>query len=301
MVGPDMDHLKNDCRAVYRSLIPRGQATFQEKNWLYSFYSTDGHHITALVQTELNGSQIPAVCDSAPGTGACRWDTITIAQSTDGGVTFTIPLAPHNLVAAPWRATPGGPRAGYRAPTNVLKIGTSYYALISALPFKTQKAGACLIRASDLSDTLSWRGWDGKDFSVKFADPYQESVPKPQEHVCQPVIEGPATSLVQIPKRGAFVVTIYSARGLDGPPGFYIQASRDLMHWSKPSLVMTLGDAQAADGPGKWSYDYPSLLDPASYDRNFSTVSESPYLYYVRMGGSSRALIRRQIKLQFGE
>jgi DNA-binding response OmpR family regulator/S1-C subfamily serine protease len=50
------------------------------------------------------------------------------------------------------------------------------------------------------------------------------------------------------------------------------------------------------------TYGYDSLLDPDSTDRNFSTVSDTPYLYYVRMDGNHppyvRALFRRRVRLQ---
>jgi hypothetical protein len=67
---------------------------------------------------------------------------------------------------------------------------------------------------------------------------------------------------------------------------------------------MPLSEARASDGRGHWTYEYASLLDPASFDRNFSTVSETPYLSYVRFDvnrPSSVTLLRRRIKLQFGE
>jgi hypothetical protein len=51
-------------------------------------------------------------------------------------------------------------------------------------------------------------------------------------------------------------------------------------------LLVKFSDLRASDGPGKWTYDYVSLLDPASTDRNFATVSDTPYLYYVRSDGN---------------
>ena len=47
-----------------------------------------------------------------------------------------------------------------------------------------------------------------------------------------------------------------------------------------------------------------SLLDPASADRDFATVSDTPYVYYVRSDGNhppyARVLFRRRVKLRVG-
>jgi hypothetical protein len=306
MTGRDMEHLKRDCRVVYRSPQDPEPSHFQYNSWLYSFYTTDGHHIAALMHSEFDGEKVHGLCDASNNTSNCWANTVTFAQSLDGGYNFSVPAPPKNLVAAaPYRAlgTRGG-APGYNMPSNIVKVGTFYYALINARPYKTQKPGACLIRTSDVFDARSWRAWDGSEFNAKFADPYRDTIAKPQEHVCQPVFAGTAESLVQLPRRATFIATDYSAKGLDGPPGFYIRASRDLMHWSKPSLLTKVSDLQASDGAGKWTYDYVSLIEPGSSDRNFSTVTDTPYLYYVRIDGnhpSSRALFRRQIKLEFAE
>jgi hypothetical protein len=159
------------------------------------------------------------------------------------------------------------------------------------------------VRTSDVFDPGSWRAWDGKDFTIRFADPYRERIARPEEHICPVVLAGAAENLVQHAGSGAFLVLQFATDAF-GPAGFYIQASRDLRHWSDPALVVTVGELLAAEGPGKWSYEYLSLLDPASADRNFATVSDEPYLYYVRSDGLHppyvRALCRRKIRLRFG-
>jgi hypothetical protein len=147
--------------------------------------------------------------------------------------------------------------------------------------------------------------WDGKDFTVRFADPYRENVSKSEEHVCAPVLAGAAESLTLHPETGTFVSTQYAPDDRFGESaGFYIQASHDLMHWSKPTLLVKLSDLRATDGLGKWTYDYVSLLDPTSADRNFATASDHPYVYYVRSDGNHpphvRVLFRRQVRLHFG-
>jgi hypothetical protein len=54
---------------------------------------------------------------------------------------------------------------------------------------------------------------------------------------------------------------------------------------------------------GNWSYAYFSLIDPKSSDSSFMTITDSPYLYYVRMDGNhppyQRVLFRQKIKLDW--
>jgi hypothetical protein len=58
----------------------------------------------------------------------------------------------------------------------------------------------------------------------------------------------------------------------------------------------------AGEAPGKWDYLYLSILDPAATDRDFVTITDKPYLYYVRFNQLhppfERTLLRRQIRLK---
>ncbi len=308
MVGPSLDQMKHDCRVLYSSPEDPDPSDFQDNNWLFSFYTEDGRRIAALVHSEYDGEEIPGMCATPQETNNCWWNTITFAQSLDGGYTFTVPKPPDNLVAAvPYRYVVGNHASayGYNSPTNILKIGRFYYALINDWPYKLQPGGPCVIRTSDVFDPSSWRAWDGKDFVIRFADPYRETIARPEQHVCAPVLVGAVDSLVWHPRTGIFLVTQFAPDDRFDGPGFYIQGSRDLVHWSKPSLLVKLRDLRAYEEPGKWTYAYESLLDPTSSDRNFSTVSDTPYLYYVRSDGLRppyvRTLFRRKVKLRFGE
>lgn len=308
MIGSNLNDVKHDCRVVYRSPQDSDPSDFQYKNWLFSFYSTDGLKVAALVHSEYDAIEIPGMCATPEDSTNCWWNTVTFARSTDGGYTFTVPKAPQNLVAAlPYRYVFGN-RAGaygYNGPSNILKIDGMFYALINDWPYKLQKYGPCLIRTSDAFDPGSWRAWNGADFTMRFADPYRVAIESPEDHVCTPVYAGSAESLVQEMKTGWFITTQSAPDGrFDGPPGFYIQASIDLIHWSKPSILVTFKDLQIADGPGKWIYEYESLLDPASTDWNFSTVTDTPFLYFVRSDGNhppyATVLFRLPIKLRIG-
>jgi hypothetical protein len=303
MVGISLDQVVHDCHVVYRSPRDVDPARFQYKAWLYSFFTLDGRRIAALLHSEFDADEIPGMCATPQDANNCWWNTITFAESLDGGNTFTEPSAPGNLVASlPYRYTVGNRSSayGYNMPTNILLVDGFYYALINDWPYKLQQYGPCLIRSRNVFDPTAWRGWDGTSFNVRFVDPYRQKVDKPADHVCRPVLAGTVGSLVRDERSGAFIVTQFAADDrFGGAPGFYIQGSRDLLHWSKPTLLVRLTDL--GDPPGAWGYGYESLLDPASPDRNFSTVVKTPYLYYVRFDEAHapyvRALFRRPIRL----
>ena len=68
-------------------------------------------------------------------------------------------------------------------------------------------------------------------------------------------------------------------------------------------LALTLNQMSRREPEGNWSYAYFSLIDPASEDSSFMTITDSPYLYYVRMDGDhppyQRVLFRQRIKLDW--
>ena len=277
MVGPDLNSVKQDCRVLYR---PRGDvdpAHFQDQTWLTSFFTADGRHIAALAHTEYHGLAHPGMCaHGKPPEGSwlnCWWNTIAFAQSDDSGYSFSEPKPPGNLVASlPYQydtQSSSGPN-GYFTPSNILKVHDDYYATITANPYKAQKFGACLLRTSDPFNPSSWRGWDGKAFSVRFVDPYTSGNVVPEQHVCTPVSSA-LESLVVDEATGLFLATQLTA--LDqhqlGPPGVYVSASPDLIHWSKPILLLASADMIEPEPSGKWRAVYVSLLDPVSHDRNF--------------------------------
>jgi hypothetical protein len=309
MTGPSLDKVKEDCHVIYHSPKDTDPAHFQYNNWLTSFYTDDGRHIAALVHSEYDAFDIPGECDGPTERrhSNCWWNTVTFAQSFDGGYSFAVPKPPLNLIASlPYKYEVGNRKGayGYLQPTNIVKLDGFYYAMINNWPHEAQKYGPCLIRTADVFDPSSWRAWNGNEFAVRFLDPYSDTDPKPEEHVCQPVLRGVAESLVQMERTGVFVVSEITADSRFGAPGLYVFASHDLIHWSGPVLATTISDLTAEDGPGKWSYGYSSILDPTSKDRSFSVVSDSPYIYYVRLDGIhppyARALVRRRIRVEIG-
>jgi len=91
----------------------------------------------------------------------------------------------------------------------------------------------------------------------------------------------------------------YWDNSLGGPPGMYLTTSTDMVHWTKPKLVVTVSDLLSEDPKGSWLYAYFSLIDPDAPDLNFSVIGDHPYLYYVRLDNNSqnRVLFRRRVSL----
>ena len=305
MVGPTLDTVKQDCRVMYRSPEDRDPSHFQDRNWLASFFSIDGRRVVALVHSEYD----PWHFNACPFTGGarfkCYWTSISFALSNDGGYTFQQPPPPRNLVAtAPYAFDPRNPDgpAGYRSPTNILQIGRYYYAMINAFKYRAERYGPCVMRTTNLLDPASWRGWDGQEFSVRFINPYAERAASPEQHVCKAVIPGEVDSLLIDVGSGHYVITLEAPdRRYRGEPGLYVAASADLIHWSRPTLLVSREATRAADPPGNWKYLYAAILDPLSTDRNFVTIGEQPYVYYSRWDMDhpplQRVLLRRRITL----
>jgi hypothetical protein len=306
MVGPNLNEVKHDCRVIYRSPFDPDPSHFQDASWLTSFYTQDGQHIAALVHSEYHGSDINGTCATPREPLNCWWNTITAAFSSDAGYTFAAPSAPSNLVASlPYKYTVGN-RAGaygYQSPTNMIAHDGWIFALINAWPYKDQEFGPCLLRTKEPFDPSSWRAWDGANFGVRFIDPYRHYNGGPASHICRPVLTGEVTSFAELEDRQIFIAVQYTPDARFGPKGLYLNASRDLIHWSEPELVVTTDDMLKAEGQGRWSYGYFSVLDPTSKDPNFSTLSNSPYVYFVRLdaiqGNFSRTLFRQRLALEY--
>ena len=313
MIGPSLDQVRHDCRVVYRSPFDPDPSHFLDANWLDSFYTGDGKRVAALVHTEYHGNDHPGMCgDPASPTRSddCAWTFVTYAESHDGGYSFEMPPPPANLVASlPYvydKFNKGGTE-GYQLPTNILKRGNDYYAMVNVWrEYKGQAYGPCLIRTTDVFTPTSWRAWDGHGFTIRFIDPYrpQERAKDdaPSRHVCASVMPGTIDSLVQDEKSGVIVASAFVGDDRYGQgPGLYIFGSVDLIHWSAPVLLAGTRALLDLEPPGNWSYFFFSILDPKSQDRNFSTIADSPYVYYVRLddnnGPYARVLFRRRLQL----
>jgi len=317
-LGPALESVKHNCEVAYNSHHDPNPADFDDATWLDSFYSVDGKQIIALGHMEYHGWEHPGECSLQGNyTAACWYNGDTFHVSKDGGYHFGSFKPPANyILSVPYQYVVNGGPEGYSIDTNVVKAGDWYYAMATGWGwpancfFSTDcfvYGGAAPIRASDITDPTSWRAWNGQDFSVSFADPYPGPVGNPFEHIFTPISTIAYVNAINFhPASGLFVATLIDPwNNFYGPPGFYLSTSPDLINWSQPTLVVTIADLLAKEPPGNWSYGYFSLLDPNSSDPNFSTITDHPYLYYVRSdddhGPYVRVLFRQKIKLTWSQ
>jgi hypothetical protein len=317
MVGPDLNHVQHECQIVYKSQEDPDPSHYSDRDWLGSFFTEDGKNVIALVHNEYHGWQHSGMCNRPAGMhavlgvltplrGHCWWNSIDFMKSSDGGVTFTMPKAPGNFVVGvtvPYDPNNTGGASGYGWPSNIVKYQAYYYFMTGAWRAGTQQLGSCLLRTKDPFEPNSWRAWDGSGFNAAFFDPYRAGSAAAHAVTCQPVTSDIIDSVVYDPAQNMFITTTSHQSSNPSTSGFYIAASTDLIHWSKPSLVLSFDTMASYDGPGTWGYGYSSIIDAAAADRDFVTTSNSPYLYYVRWEKSRPALGRRlyrvKIKIKF--
>lgn len=313
-LGPALTQVRHSCQVAYRSVHDPDPAHHNDSAWLDSFYTMDGKNIVALAHVEYHGWEHPGMCHSEKP-AACEFDADSLFLSSDGGYHFERGRAEPNYFGIPYRYQVDKGPAGYSVDTNIVKAGEFYYAMVTASswppgcvtePGSRQclvPSGGVPIRTSNLLDISAWRGWDGKDFAISSVDPYGAEVGDPRKHVLTPVeYMDFVTGLNVYQPADLFVATLWD--GWDnrfGPQGLYLSTSKDMIHWTRPTLVVTQAQLLAEEPPGHWSYAYFSLLDPASGDANFSTMNDQPYLYYVRMDNDhspeARILFRQRIRL----
>lgn len=306
-VGPDLDSLRHDCAPIFAGGEQDAPQAFDDRAWLSGFFTEDGQTIYALVHNEFQGHRRPALCPSKTYI-RCWRNAVTLALSQDGGRSFRQPAPPAHLVATPPYPYDGdlGRHVGYFAPTNIIRRDGDYFALFSAAAYRDQDWGACLMRTERLDDPASWRAWDGKAFAVRFANPYAGEIADPSRHVCRPVGKGrlmdPLGGLLRHAPSGAYIVVMAGIR--QGRSGIYAAASWDLIEWSKPSLVWQVPIRGPGDQCPQATYDYPSLIDPLSADRNFATAGAQAELYITAQNlhdcrvGPDRDLLRRRVRIE---
>ncbi|HLW84234.1 MAG TPA: hypothetical protein VKR60_03405 [Candidatus Sulfotelmatobacter sp.] len=313
-LGPTLDSLVHSCEPAFISSNDANPADFNDQVWLDSFYTLDGNNIAALSHTEYHGWSHPGECNTK-NIIRCEYDSDTYHLSKDGGYHFDSFRAPKNFLAGvPYKyALDWGP-AGYSVDTNIVEFGGWYYAVATDWTWPPNCSGntgphRCLvptggapIRTTNVFDPSSWRGWNGTDFSLTFVDPYLGPVSHPEDHVYTPVPYMGFVNAINVYKSANVIVaTLWDYWDNElGPPGLYLTTSTDLVHWTKPRLVVTVAELSENDPPGSWLYAYFSLIDAEAPDLNFSVIGDHPYLYYVRLDNNDalhRVLFRQKVKL----
>jgi hypothetical protein len=316
-IGSALGNVVHQCPILYSSHNNADPSKYQDKEWVYSPYTIDGHTVYALVHDEYQGwahgsAYCPYTWSSPPDDRwKCWYNGLTLATSANSGASFSEVAAPGGLIASmPERYAAGNGPTGFFGPSNIVFRGGDgyYYSLVwsSEPTFLGNAAGICAMRTRTLGSPTSWRGWDGNAFAVRFVNPYVESGQPRSLYDCKQIPQW------QIGFRPQSLTwnTYYQKYMLVGntvtdtdTPGFYFALSDDLVHWTDRRIVMQ------AELP--WTYQCgdpnpvrdPSVLDPASTSRNFETAGRNPYLYFKRFNYSNctqsldRDLIR--IPIQF--
>jgi len=287
--------------------------SYENWEWPWAIYR-DGATWHALVHNEFHDS-IAATCrpgDSSPG-NPCWYNSITHAVSTDGGRTFSKPLAPAHVVApAPHAWVPPAPgeipvgngfAEGYFNPSNIVRAGDGYYySFLMAIPTKNWVAaqGLCAFRSNALGDPGSWRAWDGSGFNLRMTSPYVTGSAATVCSFLQTTMTAGQVEYNTYLERYMYVsVGPHIVNGRD-VCGFFYALSADLIHWSKESLLVEAqlpwctADLQQPAVLEPFTVLYPSIVDHADTTVNFETAGRTPYLYYTRFndGGLDRDLVR---------
>lgn len=313
-IGPTLATVKHRCEIAYDSHHDPNPANWDDSTWVDSFFSIDGKNVVGLGHMEYHGWEHPGECfEQGNYSSECWYNGDTFHMSHDGGYHFNSFTPPANyILSLPFPYLVNSGPEGYSIDTNIIKSGDWYYAIATGWNWPVGcgdfsscfvHGGASPIRTNNITDPKSWRGWSGGDFSVQFTDPYAGPVVDPLDHVFTPVpIIDYANSISYHPASGLFVATLIDPfNQAYGPEGIYLSTSPNLVSWSQPVLVVTIDKLLTHEPPGNWTYAYASLLDDTSTDPNFSTIGDTPYLYYVRSDNNNccyvRVLYRQKIKL----
>ncbi|WP_342363071.1 hypothetical protein [Terrarubrum flagellatum] len=238
----------------------------------------------------------------------CWTNSVLVAASGDGGRSFARPKGSPVLGAYPFRQDVGqGRHRGFFNPSNIFSIGDDKYMFATTTGWSGQKFGACLFRTRTPGDVRSWRAWNGKEFAATSGDPYAGSADPTK--TCEPIAPfvTPVGAVVKHRASGAWIAVLMAAKNdlFFSEPGFWATASRDLIHWSKPTLALagkTLYDDPCNAGAGVIAY--PSILDRDATTRNFEDIGDAPDLYFatMRVDGcqvtSDRVLVRRKLAIK---
>jgi hypothetical protein len=302
MIGPNFDHLARDCKIVFQGRRDDDPSAFDDLSWLAGFWAIGvGKTIYALVHNEFHGKMRPKLCPSNDHF-KCWYNGIAMAVSHDDG--FSFQRQEKALVAAPLYpyTTDSTGRIGPSNPTNIIGLNGYYYFLFVE-DVRDSRGRVCVARSDDLADHSSWRAWDGNNFSIIIAsNPYDTTEKRSPCHSLPGLISGSVGSITRHVSSGLFVLTQIAAASKNRRAGVYFSTSSDLVHWSTPTNLLR-GPTYRVSCEINAIYRYPALIDPDSTDRNFQTIGDRPFLYFVREhaeachGSLKRDLLRLPIAI----
>ena len=306
-IGPNLDNVVRDCTVVMSPHFDPDPAMFNYAELIGATYTEDGNTIYAVVHNEFHGWANPGYCSRSYWTTDCWYNGLTIAVSTDSGLSYQHPVAPPlHVVAAsslPYE-NDTGPH-GIFHPSNIVKHNDGYY---YAMFHRVRKPApnqydqwACLVRTSNLSDPDAWRFWTGSGFEGQFINPSADAVVDPADHDCPPIdrddIADMTQSLTYNEYLEKFILT-GSATSIDGTTnGFFISFSDDMIEWTPRDLLLERALPWTVQNPNEPHYLYPSLLDPESTARNYDRVGKTAYVYFTRNNRAPGDLDRDMLRV----
>ena len=301
--GPSLSALKIECPVVFAGKGNPDPAKLDDRIWIAATHSPDGKMVHAVGHAEYHGESHPGRCPFKDN-AKCLWVSMIGLRSNDGGKSFSRLNAPVGVPGLKAEAEQGRHR-GFFNPTNIITHQGAHYFIVAQTGWAAQPYGACLFRTQDIASGI-WRAWDGKGFNVAFPSPYNADF-KPQG-ACAPLapfhlVPG---SLTKHRASGLWLALFPANKGNPDrrggtfpASGFYLAASRDLVSWSDPQLVMPtpiLGESPCGH-PAIAAY--PVLIDEAAQTRNFEDVGDVAQLAYTRITASSCSLVHeRQIVMR---
>jgi hypothetical protein len=322
-IGPTLETVVHSCDVGMGSDHDPNPADFDDTSWLDSFFSIDGTNVVSISHMEYHGWSHPGECyEQGSYAAACWYNGGTLHVSKDGGYHFAPSAAPENYVLSlPFQYEVNEGPEGYSIATNILEQGGWYYAMVTDWPWPPncgqQGQPDCLVpyggapmRTNNILDPASWLAWDGADFTVSFADPYPGPISHPEAHVYTPIRYLDSVQSINFHNGKQVFVALYfdpyDNEFHDGK-GAYLATSTDMVNWSPPVLLVKqqtlLSGEPKSKFPHRWSYGYFSLIDPNATDLSFGTMTDTPYLYYVRFDRETapwgRTLFMQPIQLNW--
>ncbi len=288
----------DECRIVLKSGKDAVSTNYADHSWLASVWTWDGKTVHAVVHHEYQAHRHPGAC-SVNEYVACWFNTLTSAISHDGGRTFTQSVPPVVIASAPFPQEYGqGRHRGFFEPTNIVHHDGYLYFLAHTTGWSGQRDGYCLFRTGNIANPNSWYSWDGQQFSAQFPASKEERIKDSAR--CLPVIGGRVGSILWVDELKAFVATAIGETGNSKLKTFAVTLSysRDLLHWSKPEVLLDIIHGSSSSCGDKYRYMYPSMVNHRDSDGNMKT-----YLYLTRTNVINctstldRDLVRHTLKL----
>ncbi len=306
LLGPGLDAIATTCSVSFQAKNSPDPSEFSDMSWIAATWTGNGRDVFALMHDEYHADRHAGACRFKDGM-ACWYNVVTAARSRDSGRSFTVD-EPRTLVAAPaFRQDVGqGRHRGFFNPSNIVRDGDAWYALIATTGGEGQKGGTCLFRTTEIADAASWRAFDGQDFSVRAVDPYREDIA--QARPCQPLKVLPTTvgSLTRHEASGRWLAIFHlgpdAAQNIAGGRVAY-SWSDDLKRWSPLRTLLIHPTLWSRNCGDSLRYAYGALADPNSTSRNFETTGDEPFLFMTRMKvsdckvGPERDLVRLKIRI----